>query len=37
MAIIQKIHRVTDLPELTNVSKAKVLVAFGGKNYIIKN
>lgn len=37
MAIIQKIHRVTDLPELTNVSKAKVLVAFGGKNYIISS
>ncbi len=37
MAIIQKIHRITDLPELTNVSKAKVLVTFEGKNYIISS
>lgn len=37
MAIIQKIHRISDLPELTDVSKAKVLVAMNGQNYIISS
>lgn len=37
MAIIQKIHRITDLPELTNVSKSKVLVAYEGKNYFLNS
>lgn len=35
MAIIQKIFRVTDLPEIKNVSYAKLLIAHERQNYII--
>lgn len=35
MEIIQKIHRITDLPELSNVAKSKLIVAYNRKNYVI--
>lgn len=35
MAIIQKIFRVTDLPEIKNISYAKILIAHEKQNYII--
>lgn len=37
MGIIQKIHKLTDLPELTDVSRSKILVASNGKNYAISS
>ena len=35
MEIIQKIHRITDLPELSNIAKSKLIVAYNRKNYVI--
>lgn len=35
MAIINKIHRVTDLPELTNVDNSKILISYNKQSYII--
>ena len=35
MDIIKKIHRLSDLPELSNVKGSKLIVAFNKKNYVI--
>ena len=35
MEIIKKIHRLTDLPELSNINNSKLIVAYNRKNYVI--